>query len=182
MLSIKNNLTYHFWNMADYFNYPSTSEIIQNIHIGNIAGAYWAEHNNFDVIINASTDIPNYYNNITFKKNIEYKNVIVDDNCTKRDFLNMETQLEDIVDFIDSKVQQNKKILVHCRVGAQRSCTIVAGYLIKYKNMSVAGAVYLIKNKRNIAFNGYNHFEPVLEHFYNKLISFNFYQNPMKIK
>ena len=166
METIKNSLTFHFWNIANYFNYENYSKITDNIYIGNIAGAYWAGiENDFDVIINASTDIPNFH-----IESLEYKNVIVDDNCSHRDFLNMETQLESVVDFIRSKVQENKKILVHCRVGAQRSCCIVAAYLIKYKKMSVPMAVYYIKQKRHIAFNGFNHFEPVLENFYNSII------------
>lgn len=171
---IKNTATYHFWNIADYFNYKCFSEIRDNIYIGNIAGAYWASiENDFDVVINVSTDIPNYH-----PENIEYRNVIVEDNCTKKDFLNMESQLEEIVDYIHSKVQENKKILVHCRVGAQRSCTIVAAYLIRYHNMSVCTSVYFIKQKRPIAFQGYNHFESVLQNFYNELISCNYYENP----
>ena len=163
MDTIKNIVTYHFWNIAEYFDYESYSEITDNIYIGNIAGSC---DENFDVIVNASTDIPNYqYSN----KSIEYKNVIVEDSCKTRDLLNLETQLDSIVEFIHSKVLEKKKILVHCRVGAQRSCSIAAAYLIKYHEMSVPMAVYFIKQKRDIAFNGYNHFEPVLEHYYNTL-------------
>ena len=165
MDTIKNIVTYHFWNFAEYFNYESYSEITDNIYIGNIAGSC-AE--NFDIIINASTDIPNYQNS---NKSIEYKNVIVEDNRTTRDLLNLDTQLDNIVEFIYSKVLEKKKILVHCRVGAQRSCSIVAAYLIKYREMSVPMAVVFIKKKRDIAFNGHNHFEPVLENYYNSLIN-----------
>lgn len=162
MDTIKNISTYYFWNIANYFNYESYSHIIDNIYIGNIASAYSQGEENFDCIVNVSTDIPNYHNEST-----EYKNIIVDDNCTEKDFLNLDSQLDSAVDYIFDKVMERKKILVHCRVGAQRSCSIVAGYLIKYKNMNVQEAVHLIKKKRYIAFNGYNHFEPVLEDYYN---------------
>ena len=41
--------------------------------------------------------------------------------------------------------------------------------------MSVPGSVYYIKKKRDIAFNGNIHFEPVLQHFYDNLYTCNLF-------
>ena len=162
MDSIKNISTYYFWNVASYFDYHKCDEIIDNIWVGNIASA---NDRSFDVIVNASTDIPFYQ----LKDN---RKIIVEDNCRERDFLNMDTQLEEIVDFIHEKVRRSKKILVHCRVGAQRSCTIVAAYLMKYRDFKLKESVEYIKARRANAFNDYNHFEIVLQRFYISMINY----------
>ena len=46
------------------------------------------------------------------------------------------------------------KVLVHCSQGIQRSCAVVACYLVKYKNMDVLESINFIKQKRPIAFFG----------------------------
>jgi protein-tyrosine phosphatase len=45
-----------------------------------------------------------------------------------------------------------KQVLVHCHAGMQRSCAIVACYLMKYYKMNVKEAIAYIKEKRAVAF------------------------------
>jgi predicted protein tyrosine phosphatase len=47
-----------------------------------------------------------------------------------------------------------RQVLVHCHAGMQRSCAIVACYLMKYYRMNVEEAIALIKKHRPIAFYG----------------------------
>jgi len=47
-----------------------------------------------------------------------------------------------------------RQVLVHCHAGMQRSCTIVACYLMKYYKMNVQEAIAFIKKHRPIAFYG----------------------------
>ncbi|HBC73133.1 MAG: Dual specificity protein phosphatase [Candidatus Amesbacteria bacterium GW2011_GWB1_47_19] len=49
---------------------------------------------------------------------------------------------------INEMVKTNKTIYVHCRNGHGRSPTMVAAYLIRYRNMGVSEAIALIKQKR----------------------------------
>jgi protein-tyrosine phosphatase len=57
-------------------------------------------------------------------------------------------------------------VLVHCRAGRQRSCAVVACYLIRYYNMTPIQAVSYIKSKRPEAFFGSINFANTINHFY----------------
>jgi len=43
-------------------------------------------------------------------------------------------------------------VLVHCYAGIQRSCAVVACYLIRYHNMTPDDAIKYIQTKREVAF------------------------------
>jgi protein-tyrosine phosphatase len=43
-------------------------------------------------------------------------------------------------------------VLVHCHAGMQRSCAIVACYLVKYYDMTSYESISFIRAKRHIAF------------------------------
>lgn len=49
---------------------------------------------------------------------------------------------------IHEAVVNGKKVYVHCKNGHGRSPTVVAAYLIRYKDYSLEGALKLIKEKR----------------------------------
>jgi protein-tyrosine phosphatase len=53
---------------------------------------------------------------------------------------------------IFSNIENKRSVLVHCSMGIQRSCTVVACYLIKYYKMTPGEAIKCIKSKRPIAF------------------------------
>ena len=60
-------------------------------------------------------------------------------------------------------LQEKKPVLVHCFAGMQRSCALVACYLIKYNNMTPVEAIDYIKSKRPIAFFGNVNFMKTLK-------------------
>ena len=57
-------------------------------------------------------------------------------------------EIEKMVPIIHEELKKEKGVLVSCVKGRSRSCTIVAGYLIKYHNMTTDEALNFIKNKR----------------------------------
>jgi protein-tyrosine phosphatase len=57
-------------------------------------------------------------------------------------------QLEAGICLMDTMVNAGKKIYVHCRNGHGRSPTLVAAYLMRYKNMSLEEANKLICKNR----------------------------------
>ena len=59
-------------------------------------------------------------------------------------------QLNAAADAIDNALQKNPNgnVYVHCRGGVGRSAQAVAGYLIKYKQMTAQAAANLIKTHR----------------------------------
>ncbi len=131
-------------------------EIIPNLFIGNFNSAKYYS-NNFDVVINATPDI-NFYSNKT--KNIR---ISVKDDMTKHSNIKLAIEIEKILPYIHKYLQNNKKVLIHCRAGMQRSASIVASYLIRYKNKSINESIQIIKNKRNIAFMPYVNFQLTLD-------------------
>jgi len=60
--------------------------------------------------------------------------------------------IEQGADAINKAVSENSIVLVHCKRGHHRSATIVAFYLMKYKNMSLVDAIFFIKKSRPTAF------------------------------
>ena len=72
--------------------------------------------------------------------------------------------LDEAINFINEAINKNKKILVHCKGGINRSPAIVVAYLVKYKLYSLLDAVDLVKNKKKSA-----RFQP---HYLNKIIKY----------
>jgi protein tyrosine phosphatase len=73
--------------------------------------------------------------------------------------------LEQMHDFI----MKERTILVHCFAGMQRSCALVACYLIKYHHMNPDDAIEYIKSKRPIAFFGQINFMRMITMFYENM-------------
>ena len=72
----------------------------------------------------------------------------------------------DVLEKINTAINNNNKVLVHCYAGQQRSCAVVACYLIKYNNMNPYTAVNYIKMKRRIAFFGEINFIAAIINFF----------------
>ena len=82
------------------------------------------------------------------------------DECKKLLSLIHETH---VLEKMHLALEEKKPVLVHCFAGMQRSCALVACYLIKYNNMTPDEAIDYIKLKRPIAFFGkFNFMETLL--------------------
>ncbi len=131
-------------------------EIIPNLYVGNsIAAKDYCK--NFDIIINATPSVP-FYSKIS--KNIR---ISVKDDRTQHSNLKLAIETEKLLPYLHTYLKHNKKVLVHCRAGMQRSASIVAAYLIRYKKYSINDAKEIIKSKRNIAFMPLTNFPLTLE-------------------
>lgn len=133
-------------------NDEKINEIIKNLYIGNINIAndknYLIE-NKFDVIINCSKDIPNFFENDNL---FRYYRVPVNDTLQEKDFIEMYRYFPNIVQIIDDNLNNDKKILVHCFLGMQRSPCVVAAYLLYKYKLSIHDIIQLILNRRPCAF------------------------------
>ena len=137
-----------------YFN-----EIIPFLFLGN-RKASELHYNKFYTIINCTTDIPFPHN---------CKNCIrlgVKDDPFESSKLYQLIKETNILETIHNHIINNKNILVHCSMGAQRSCAVVACYLIKYYNLTSSEAIQYIKTKRPIAFFGQVNFYNTIETIY----------------
>jgi protein-tyrosine phosphatase len=59
-----------------------------------------------------------------------------------------------VLAIIDTAITNRQHVLVHCYAGEQRSCAIVACYLIQYQGMTPTKAVMYIQERHEPAFNG----------------------------
>ncbi len=157
------NIDNYFIKLFLYISGKDSSdyhEIIPNLYLGNAIAAE-KYSNNFDIIINVTPNIP-FYSKST--KNIR---ISVNDDLTNNSNLILAVESEKILPYLNEYLKNKKKVLIHCRAGMQRSATLVASYLIRYKNYDIEKAKSVIKNKRSIAFVPYTNFNKTLSLIYN---------------
>lgn len=159
-------------------NTNAYDEVLPYLYLGSVKAF---EKNKFQNINNYDNDKTN--NNKSFKMivNLIKQTALTDntipaceifirlpvhdspDECETLLSLVYETRvLEQMHDFI----MKDKSILVHCFAGMQRSCALVACYLIKYHHMKPDEAIEYIKSKRPIAFFGQINFMKMINIFY----------------
>ena len=74
-----------------------------------------------------------------------------------------------VLERINVALSKGQTVLVHCYAGVQRSCAVVACYLIRYHQMTPESAIAFIKSKREVAFDDAPTFLAAIETFYETL-------------
>jgi len=122
---------------------PKVCKIQDFLFLGSQdAAANIAELESFKIthILNVATGIENAFPKEFIYCNVEILDVdeasIVD--CFPKCFA-----------FIESAVNNNTGVLVHCNAGVSRSASVVIGYLMKVKRISYAEAFDIVKEKRS---------------------------------
>jgi hypothetical protein len=132
-------------NISLYF-IESVDEIIPNLFISNAVHARNI-NNKYDLIVNCTNGIPDPPQG-TFKKFIR---IPINDN--KNQSVVLVSYLPSVVQEIHKTLVLGGKVLVHCRMGISRSCTVVGCYLLKFHNFkNVESVMNFIKSKRSISF------------------------------
>jgi protein-tyrosine phosphatase len=129
-------------------NYNNYDMILNNLYLGNSvsAGKDTIDSLGISLVINATQDIP-FYSNNTYNVRVP-----VNDDLAPTSIVLMANYMRKVLPIMKRYLNDNKKVLVHCRAGMQRSAAIVAAYLMTYYNMSVYDAIDFVKSKRSIAF------------------------------
>ena len=135
------------------------NEIVENLFIGNIQASQLYS-DKFALIVNCSKDIP-----FSPKSRKKIRISLNDDPSEMNSLLNY-MKNTDILQQIHIAVTQKQSVLVHCFAGMQRSCAVVACYLMKYYNLTPQVAINHIKSKRKVAFFGGVNFMKTLEMFH----------------
>lgn len=123
------------WNLIKicYSFFSNVDLIIPNLWLGNYHAALdhdFITSNNIDVIVNCTPDIPFISDNNNNHINKIHKiRVPVYDSQLEKDFILMEQYLKMILPILHKAYKDNKKILIHCYAGKQRSAIVVASLL-----------------------------------------------------
>lgn len=128
--------------LYSYIDKPS--HIIDNIYLGNAYTA--ANYNllkelNINIIINITSNIPNYF---------EYDDHFTYINYNIKDINDSEIKEYLIKSYSVLSTTTDKNILIHCYAGSSRSASIILYYLIKKYNYSFKDANNMLKSKRDI--------------------------------
>ena len=96
----------------------------------------------FALVINCSNHIP-----FVREKNptTRYVKVPVEDNLRIKEINKLGKLLPNIVAMIHETLAEGKTVLVHCRLGRQRSAAIVAAYLMYRDGMTPSDAMKLVQ-------------------------------------
>jgi protein-tyrosine phosphatase len=130
-------------------------EIVSYLCIGSSAAI--KDYHKFTLIVNCTKNIDHNKNIINIPIN--------DDPLECHNFLSLMSKTQ-VLDKIHTCLMNNQPVLVHCQAGMQRSCALVACYLIKYNYMESSNAIQFIRLKRHIAFFGAVNFQTAIDLFY----------------
>ena len=130
------------------------NEILPNLFIGNY---YSINLQKYDLIVNCTKDLNDDF--------IESKKIRIPINDNYLFKNNEILNYIHFLDLIDENLKNNKKVLVFCKFGFQRSATITLLYLILKKKINKSEAIALIKNQRTISFFLLNNFKHIIEKY-----------------
>lgn len=145
-------------------------EILPNLWLGDhraIIDPKFLKSRKITTIVNCTTSFE-FPTSIRAKYQIRVP--VIDDLSSRQQkilFKHMPETVKQIKKWLD----QGEIILVHCHAGAQRSASIVAGFLMCYGDFDYRDAVLLIQSKRSCAFNPGTNFKSALVKYQNMLDS-----------
>jgi len=132
-------------------------EIIEYLYVGSASALNHSEK--FNLIVNCTT-------NVYMKTSVNTIRIPIDDDPYDTKLFLQLLDDTNILEKIHTSINNKEPVLVHCYAGQQRSCALVACYLIKYKNMTPDTAINYIKQKRRVAFIGNVTFISAIVHFF----------------
>lgn len=122
------------------------SEICDFLYVGSANAITSA--NKFDLIINCTPDMREP------KHCTQFIRLPIRDDPDDIDNALSIINKTGILAVIHSAISSYQHVLVHCYAGEQRSCAIVACYLIRYQGMKSFEAVAYLQHRHEYAFNG----------------------------
>lgn len=124
---------------------PDFSEITPGLFLGEVVSALNIEdleEHGISAVVNCSTSARNCFNEL------DYFNVSVLDSGDVKSVSQLASNLHPSAEFINEKLEGGQRVLVHCHRGLSRSPTIIAAFLMLFKNFTLEEALFKINQKR----------------------------------
>jgi len=146
-------------------NVDTLFEIVPNVFLGNFNSTLSPLSADIDLIVNCTKDLPFPPPPPAPRTAARMDmRLPINDDRSKEAFDTFIEKAPELLKAIEEHVQCGKKVLVHCLAGQQRSCALVAAYLMFKKGFQYDKAVSHIKSiKADAFFYGVN-FEYALAH------------------
>ncbi|KAG0631071.1 hypothetical protein M758_1G225300 [Ceratodon purpureus] len=141
---------------------PSRSQILPLLWIGDEYSARVPEVNDFGHVLNVTREVEMCSG---LSEGVTFKRFPIFDFGGEKQQEAMFNFFDDACSLIDQAVASEKPVLVHCVEGKQRSCAVVAAYLIHAMGLTATQAKEYIVQKRPEAFDCGTHvnFGPALD-------------------
>ena len=121
--------------------------VVPNLYLGGIVAYGHLDEYKIDCILICAMEIKHDDDDIAEMKLSHYKHICMDDMESEV----LSKYIDDGMTFIAECIdQQHKVTLVHCMEGKSRSVSMVLGYLMKYREMTLLNAYKLCKKQRHI--------------------------------
>ena len=137
-----------------FFGERHLVEVDDRLFIGDIRTALSPElhrRHGFRLVVNCTTSIPFIEPKVV--PGVTYTRVGVEDNGRPEEVQKLGGYIPDTVAAIDKCLLEGHTVLVHCRMGRQRSAAIIAAYLMyKYPNFTHDTAISYVRYKKRDAF------------------------------
>jgi len=138
--------------------------IIPNLYLGNIKCAhnlnFLLEHNIYGIVNCTEHEPFHEYFNDQNKKKIRLN---INDSRSDENIEKFKSEIIQTINFIDSCLEENKPVFVHCYWGLMRSATVVACYLIKKYNLKADDAIFIVKTNRPFSLLSFYNFNEILQ-------------------
>jgi predicted protein tyrosine phosphatase len=121
-------------------------EVIDNLFVGSANSASSIIH--FSLVVNCTRDIP-------FPKyETKCLRIPVDDSPDNAEYFIEYMNKTCVLEQIHESLINNQRVLVHCYAGINRSCSVIACYLMKYRNMTAKESIHFLQTRHCDAFYG----------------------------
>jgi hypothetical protein len=136
--------------------------IAPNLYLGNITGSLdknFLETCKIEAIVNCTENEP--YSEY-FEDKLKFR-LSINDSKNPENIQKFKDNIIDTINFIDSAIENDKPVFIHCYWGLMRSATVVACYLIKRYHIDSNEAISIIKMQRPMALVSFYNFNEILD-------------------
>ena len=119
------------------------------------------------LVVNCSNHIP--FSKSANGRICHYVKVPVEDNLRVKEVNKMAKLLPSTIAKIHDTLADGKSVLVHCRLGRQRSAAVVAAYLMYRDGMTPENAMQMVKELQPDAFQPFPNFSSALVEYHTHL-------------